>query len=156
VFHVILACYSFLLFAQEFADKLGIPFIETSAVESINVEEAFMRITKDLIGSKYVLSLLMPLLFPSHPFLLTSYLSFVTAGVATRQAAAVLAWTVGARLPSGFRRRCPLTKRRLAVAGAELCCTFVPLIWHSTPSFPACIVLKLVILGGKIGSISAR
>eukprot|EP01032_Pedospumella_encystans_P000256 gene256-289_t len=38
--------------AKEFADKLGIPFIETSAVESINVEEAFMRITRDLIGSK--------------------------------------------------------------------------------------------------------
>ena len=37
---------------QEFADKLGIPFIETSAVESTNVEEAFMRITKDLISKK--------------------------------------------------------------------------------------------------------
>jgi hypothetical protein len=31
------------------------PFIETSAINSMNVEEAFMRITKDLIAKKYVL-----------------------------------------------------------------------------------------------------
>mmetsp|Transcript_361 Transcript_361/g.627 ORF Transcript_361/g.627 Transcript_361/m.627 type:complete len:208 (-) Transcript_361:533-1156(-) len=35
--------------AQAFADQLGMPFIETSAINSTNVEEAFMKITKDLI-----------------------------------------------------------------------------------------------------------
>jgi hypothetical protein len=28
------------------------PFIETSAINSVNVEEAFMQITKDLIAKK--------------------------------------------------------------------------------------------------------
>eukprot|EP01036_Dinobryon_divergens_P025024 gene25024-33534_t len=35
-----------------FADKLNIPFIETSAIDSTNVEEAFLAITKDLLAQK--------------------------------------------------------------------------------------------------------
>ena len=34
--------------AKEFADSLGIPFLETSAKNSTNVEEAFMRMASDI------------------------------------------------------------------------------------------------------------
>lgn len=34
--------------AQEFADSIGIPFIETSALDSSNVEEAFLIMTKQI------------------------------------------------------------------------------------------------------------
>ncbi|CAD6215384.1 unnamed protein product [Miscanthus lutarioriparius] len=34
--------------AKAFADSLGIPFIETSAKESINVEEAFLTMTSEI------------------------------------------------------------------------------------------------------------
>eukprot|EP01035_Chromulina_nebulosa_P028997 gene28997-38363_t len=37
---------------EAFADKLNIPFIETSAIDSTNVEEAFLAITKDLLAQK--------------------------------------------------------------------------------------------------------
>jgi len=38
--------------AQAYANKLGIPFIETSAIESTNVEEAFLTITKNLLKER--------------------------------------------------------------------------------------------------------
>lgn len=38
--------------AQAFADKLGIPFIETSALDSTNVEQAFITVTRDLLKSR--------------------------------------------------------------------------------------------------------
>ncbi|CAN6353428.1 unnamed protein product [Urochloa humidicola] len=34
--------------AKDFADSLGIPFIETSAKESINVEEAFLTMSSEI------------------------------------------------------------------------------------------------------------
>jgi len=34
--------------AKEFADRKGMPFIETSAKKNMNVEEAFMGLTKDI------------------------------------------------------------------------------------------------------------
>jgi phage gp46-like protein len=37
---------------QEYADKLNIPFIETSAIDSINVEAAFEQIAKQLLKIK--------------------------------------------------------------------------------------------------------
>ena len=40
------------LIFKAFADKLNIPFIETSAIESTNVEEAFLAITRDLLAQK--------------------------------------------------------------------------------------------------------
>ena len=42
---------SFILL-QAYANKLGIPFIETSAIESTNVEEAFLTITKNLLKER--------------------------------------------------------------------------------------------------------
>jgi Ras-related protein Rab-1A len=33
---------------QAFADSLGIPFIETSAKESLNVEEAFLTMSSEI------------------------------------------------------------------------------------------------------------
>lgn len=39
--------------AKAYADSLKMPFIETSAVQSVNVEAAFETITKDLIESRY-------------------------------------------------------------------------------------------------------
>ncbi len=41
---------------QAYADKLSIPFIETSAIDATNVETAFITITKDLIASRYAIS----------------------------------------------------------------------------------------------------
>ena len=41
---------------QEFADELGMPFLETSARTADNVEEAFLRVGADLIRLKYVRS----------------------------------------------------------------------------------------------------
>eukprot|EP01034_Spumella_vulgaris_P022223 gene22223-28337_t len=38
--------------AKAYADKLNIPFIETSAVDATNVETAFITITKDLISTR--------------------------------------------------------------------------------------------------------
>lgn len=34
-----------LVFAQAFADEIGIPFMETSAKSATNVEQAFMAMT---------------------------------------------------------------------------------------------------------------
>lgn len=42
---------------QEFADQLGIPFLETSAKNATNVEQAFLTMAKQ-IKDRYVLSLL--------------------------------------------------------------------------------------------------
>jgi len=38
--------------AQRFADKLGIPFLETSAKQATNVEAAFLTMAKELIKTK--------------------------------------------------------------------------------------------------------
>lgn len=38
--------------AQAYADKLGIPFIETSALDSTNVELSFVTITRDLLKAR--------------------------------------------------------------------------------------------------------
>mmetsp|Transcript_13140 Transcript_13140/g.28810 ORF Transcript_13140/g.28810 Transcript_13140/m.28810 type:complete len:206 (-) Transcript_13140:250-867(-) len=38
--------------ARALADSMGIPFLETSAIDSTNVEQAFMQITKDLIEKR--------------------------------------------------------------------------------------------------------
>jgi len=38
--------------AQRFADKLGIPFIETSAKTATNVDAAFLTMAKELIKSR--------------------------------------------------------------------------------------------------------
>jgi Ras-related protein Rab-1A len=46
-------------FLQEFADSLGIPFLETSAKEATNVEQAFLTMAKQ-IKDRSVLSLLSP------------------------------------------------------------------------------------------------
>eukprot|EP01040_Poterioochromonas_malhamensis_P007764 gene7764-8397_t len=37
---------------KEYADKLNIPFIETSAIDSVNVEAAFEEITRQLLKTK--------------------------------------------------------------------------------------------------------
>jgi hypothetical protein len=42
---------------QEFAASKNMPYIETSAKESTNVEEAFLIITKSLIATRYGLRL---------------------------------------------------------------------------------------------------
>ena len=42
---------------QEFADQLGIPFLETSAKNATNVEQAFLTMAKQ-IKDRYVLALL--------------------------------------------------------------------------------------------------
>lgn len=39
---------------QKYADDLNIPFIETSAKNSDNVEQAFLEITSALIKSRYI------------------------------------------------------------------------------------------------------
>ncbi len=44
---------SFYISAQAYADKLSIPFIETSAIDATNVETAFITITKDLISTRF-------------------------------------------------------------------------------------------------------
>lgn len=41
------------IFWQAFADSLGIPFIETSAKDAINVEQAFLTMSAE-IKKKYV------------------------------------------------------------------------------------------------------
>lgn len=41
--------------AREFSDQLGIPYLETSAKNSINIEEAFTLMAVALIKTKYVL-----------------------------------------------------------------------------------------------------
>jgi len=43
-------------FAKEFADGLGIPFLETSAKNSTNVEQAFMTMASEIkarVGPQY-------------------------------------------------------------------------------------------------------
>jgi len=42
--------------SQAFADELGIPFLETSAKDSINVEQAFLTMAAE-IKKKYLISL---------------------------------------------------------------------------------------------------
>lgn len=39
--------------AKEFADSLGIPFLETSAKNASNVEEAFLTMASELIRTRY-------------------------------------------------------------------------------------------------------
>ena len=41
------------MFVQEFADQLGIPFLETSAKNATNVEQAFLTMAKQ-IKDRYV------------------------------------------------------------------------------------------------------
>lgn len=36
------------VFVQEFADQLGIPFLETSAKNATNVEQAFLTMAKQI------------------------------------------------------------------------------------------------------------
>lgn len=42
--------------AKEFADSLGIPFLETSAKNASNVEEAFLTMASELIRTRYYIS----------------------------------------------------------------------------------------------------
>lgn len=42
--------------AKEFADSLGIPFLETSAKNASNVEEAFLTMASELIRTRYYCS----------------------------------------------------------------------------------------------------
>lgn len=48
-----LATLTYIIPTQEFADSIGVPFMEASAKDSINVEQAFITMTK-LIKEKYV------------------------------------------------------------------------------------------------------
>jgi hypothetical protein len=38
--------------AQKLADLLGIPFIETSALDKTNIEQCFLNISKDLLTNR--------------------------------------------------------------------------------------------------------
>jgi hypothetical protein len=49
-----LACRD--LWMQKFADELGIPFLETSAKNASNVEEAFLTMAQELIRIRYYMS----------------------------------------------------------------------------------------------------
>ena len=40
--------------AKEYAESLGIPFLETSAKNASNVEEAFLTMASELIHTRYV------------------------------------------------------------------------------------------------------
>jgi Ras-related protein Rab-1A len=42
-----------MLYFQKFADKLGIPFLETSAKTATNVDAAFLTMAKELIRTRY-------------------------------------------------------------------------------------------------------
>jgi small GTP-binding protein len=42
--------------AQEFANNLGIPYIETSAKETNNVDEAFLKIVEEISNKKDVIT----------------------------------------------------------------------------------------------------
>ena len=53
---------------QEFADSLGIPFLETSAKNATNVEQAFLTMAKQ-IKDRYVLAALIALCAASMTFL---------------------------------------------------------------------------------------
>ena len=57
-------------FRQEFADQLGIPFLETSAKNATNVEQAFLTMAKQ-IKDRYV---------PAAPSFLTSAHLFDSMG----------------------------------------------------------------------------
>lgn len=46
----------FVYFVQAFADEIGIPFMETSAKNSTNVEQAFMAMAAE-IKNRYFVSL---------------------------------------------------------------------------------------------------
>lgn len=58
LFRINVICRSFLVFhvltcnglddLQAFADELGIPFLETSAKDSINVEQAFLTMAAEI------------------------------------------------------------------------------------------------------------
>lgn len=39
--------------AKEYAESLGIPFLETSAKDASNVEEAFLTMASELIRTRY-------------------------------------------------------------------------------------------------------
>lgn len=39
--------------AKEYAESLGIPFLETSAKNASNVEEAFLTMASELIRTRY-------------------------------------------------------------------------------------------------------
>lgn len=39
--------------AKEYAESLGIPFLETSAKSAANVEEAFLTMASELIRTRY-------------------------------------------------------------------------------------------------------
>ena len=51
--------------SQAFADELGIPFLETSAKDSINVEQAFLTMAAE-IKKKYLIFLASPLFIWDH------------------------------------------------------------------------------------------
>lgn len=40
--------YRFVIFGQAFADEIGIPFLETSAKNATNVEQAFMTMAAEI------------------------------------------------------------------------------------------------------------
>ena len=46
-----------IFFIQAFADEIGIPFLETSAKNATNVEEAFMAMAAS-IKNRYILNLM--------------------------------------------------------------------------------------------------
>lgn len=46
--HPLLPSFSLLSLCQEFADSLGIPFLETSAKNATNVEQAFMTMAAEI------------------------------------------------------------------------------------------------------------
>lgn len=48
LFHAVFFNITFLCCAQEFADSLGIPFLETSAKNATNVEQAFMTMAAEI------------------------------------------------------------------------------------------------------------
>jgi hypothetical protein len=47
--------FFFLVYLQAFADEIGIPFLETSAKNAINVEQAFMTMAAEIKNRWYFL-----------------------------------------------------------------------------------------------------
>jgi hypothetical protein len=46
--------FVFLVYLQAFADEIGIPFLETSAKNAINVEQAFMTMAAEIKNRYFV------------------------------------------------------------------------------------------------------